>query len=362
MPEATEITRIEYYPLNVPLIAPFDIAVASQSSINNVAVRVTLAGGSRGWGEIPTLPPLTREDQVTAMRILAHEGDLLTGRDAMDWRGMAMDLMARMPDYAAVRCGLEMALLDALAHSQRLPLFRFFGGHADAVVTDITIPICPADEAERLAGHYRRAGFDTIKTKIGRDIDSDINRIIAICRGFSDCRLVLDANSGFTVTETLYLLDELHKCAIMPALLEQPVGREDRDGMARLTREAGVPVAADESCRSPEDARTIARERLAHVINIKPAKSGVVQSLEIAEIAKTNYMGLMIGGMVETRIAMGFSAHFAAGLGGFDWIDLDTPLLLAEDPVVGGYITEGPCYRLDTGGCGHGGELSGCAV
>ncbi len=54
---------------------------------------------------------------------------------------------------------------------------------------------------------------------------------------------------------------------------------------------------------------------------------------------------------------MGFSAHFAAGLGGFDWIYLDTPLLLAEDPVSGGYRTIGPRYLLDTGTAGHGGQL-----
>jgi hypothetical protein len=49
--------------------------------------------------------------------------------------------------------------------------------------------------------------------------------------------------------------------------------------------------------------------------------------------------------------------HFAAGLGGFDWIDLDTPLLMAEDPVSGGYIAKGPCYQLDVGSYGHGGVL-----
>ena len=66
----------------------------------------------------------------------------------------------------------------------------------------------------------------------------------------------------------------------------------------------------------------------------------------------------MIGAMVETRLAMGFSAHYAAGLGGFDWIDLDTPLLLSGDPVCGGYIAEGPCYQLDVGSYGHGGVLT----
>ena len=102
----------------------------------------------------------------------------------------------------------------------------------------------------------------------------------------------------------------------------------------------------------------ITRDGLAQVINIKLAKSGVIQALEIAAIARAANIGLMIGGMVETRIAMGFSAHFAAGLGAFDWIDLDTPLLLVRDPVIGGYTAEGPCYRLDTGTYGHGGKLA----
>jgi len=84
------------------------------------------------------------------------------------------------------------------------------------------------------------------------------------------------------------------------------------------------------------------KDNLAQVINIKLAKCGVVQALEIAEIARANGTGLMIGGMVETRIAMGFSAHFAAGLGGFDWIDLDTPLLKQRN-------LHTVCKRIDQG-------------
>ena len=65
----------------------------------------------------------------------------------------------------------------------------------------------------------------------------------------------------------------------------------------------------------------------------------------------------MIGGMVETRLAMGFAAHFAAGHGNFEWIDLDTPLLMASDPVEGGYSVEGPRYNLSGIAAGHGGTL-----
>jgi L-alanine-DL-glutamate epimerase-like enolase superfamily enzyme len=352
-----EIKHVSVYPLNVPLTATFNTATSDLAAINNLAIAIELADGVTGWGEVPILPPVTTEDQVTARMAVEQEANFFTGKNAGQWREIAAELQDRWPDYTAVRCGLEMALLDALAKSCRIPLFQFFGGCSDHVITDITIPICPADEAERLAQQYRSYGFEIIKTKIGRDMNSDIERILAIRRGHNDCRLLLDANTGYSVEQTLTVLSELRKANIEPVLLEQPVPRDDWEGLGRLVQEAGVPIAADESCRTPQDAIRIVRENLAQVINIKLAKCGVIQALEIAAIVRASGISLMIGGMVETRIAMGFSAHFAAGLGCFDWIDLDTPLLLAYDPVSGGYTAKGAHYSLDTGTFGHGGEL-----
>jgi L-alanine-DL-glutamate epimerase-like enolase superfamily enzyme len=356
MANDTIIQRLASHPLSVPLKAPFNIATSTLSAIDNLAVEIRLADGSTGWGEIPLLPPVT-EDRDIVQDLLKQESKLLAGRNAVDWHLIASELRQRIPEYATARCGIEMALVDALLHSWCMPMYRFFGGASNSVITDITIPICPADEAGQLAKVYKNGGFTIIKSKIGNDIDKDLKRILAIKHGFSDCRLILDANTGYSVNETLGFLAELRKMSIVPDLLEQPLAREDWDGMGQLAREAGVPIAADESCRSFQDAERIISEGLAQVINIKLAKCGVAEALDIAAIARANNIGLMIGGMVETRIAMGFSAHFAAGLGGFEWIDLDTPLLLADDPVIGGYKAEGPTYKLDTGDFGHGGRL-----
>lgn len=355
------IKSIEIYPLDVPLINPFTIAVTNHTHLNNVAVKITLADGSIGWGETPTLPPLTREDQTSAISLLNLEAQTLTGRDAGEWRRISTELNERIPEYPSVRCGLEMALLDALTHSLQIPLFQFFGGATDNVTTDITIPICAPELAEQLARQYQQQGFKIIKTKIGQNIDDDIKRILAIRRGFTDCALLLDANTGFTVQETLMVLAQLRRYDIEPVLLEQPIARDDWEGLGQLAREAGVPIAADESCQSPQDAARISNGKLAQVINIKLSKCGVVQALDIAAIARSNGIGLMIGAMVETRIAIGFGAHFAAGLGGFDWIDLDTSLLLTDDPIAGGFIASGPHYQLNVESYGHGGVLTSSA-
>jgi L-alanine-DL-glutamate epimerase-like enolase superfamily enzyme len=351
------IKHLDIHTLDVPLKAPFTTSSTKLEVIHNLAIQITLADGSIGWGEIPTLPPITLEDQSTALVALQSEAGLLTGRNAGEWRRIAAELSERIPHLASVRAGVEMAMIDALARSWHAPLFRFFGGYHDSVVTDITIPICPEEEAQPLAEQYRSWGFDTIKAKIGLDASEDVERLRAIRRGHPTCRLILDANAGYSVEQILDVLRYLRQAGMEPVLLEQPVAREDWEGLGRLARAGGIPVAADESCRTPAEAMRIAKHHLAQVINIKLAKCGVVQALEIAAIARASQLGLMIGGMVETRLAMGFSAHFAAGLGGFDWIDLDTPLLLADNPISGGYRTEGARYLLDVGTAGHGGIL-----
>ena len=108
---------------------------------------------------------------------------------------------------------------------------------------------------------------------------------------------------------------------LTPILLEQPVPLGDWSSLQRVSETAvrlyGCQVAADESCRSPADAQKIGSQKLAGVVNIKLAKVGVVGALEVVQIANRERLGLMMGGMVETRLGMGFAAHFAAGVGGF---------------------------------------------
>lgn len=251
-----------------------------------------------------------------------------------------------------------MAIVDALSRSIGLPLWQFFGGASNSVITDITIPICTPPEAASLASKYVERGFSVLKLKVGgRTISEDLETLLAIHNQCKQSQFILDANEAYKPDEALELLKQLHEAGITPILLEQPVPKYNWTELGYVNRMAkdlyGVPVAADESCRSLHDAERIARDHLADVINIKLAKLGVLGALEVIEFAKVAGLDLMIGGMVETRLAMGFAAHLAAGQGCFKYVDLDTPLLLAGDPVLGGYEVNGPVYKLNEAP-GHG--------
>lgn len=358
-----EVVRAEARELNVPLKAPFVIASSRLERVGNVAVRLVLVDGSEGWGEAPVLPAVTAEDQPTALAKAALACAMLQASPALSCRQALANVSALLPghDFASVRAGVEMAILDALAQSVGMPLWWLFGGQGNTIVTDITIPVCKSKEAGLLALEYRTRGFQTIKTKVGgRDLKDDIDMLRAIRQSHPTCSLILDANGGYKASDALEVLRQLHELELSPVLFEQPVARDDWNGLHQVATEAfdrfGVLVAADESCRSMEDVTRIVKSKLAHVVNIKLCKMGILVALEVVAFAQQAGLGLMIGGMVETRIAMGFAAHMAAGLASFRFIDLDTPLLLAEDPVQGGYNVVGPVYRLGNTP-GHGGSI-----
>ncbi|KAK4778597.1 hypothetical protein SAY86_006125 [Trapa natans] len=357
-----DVQRAESRPLDVPLIAPFTIATTRLEKVENVAVRIELSNGFVGWGEAPILPFVTAEDQSTALAKAEEACEMLTRRQAGALGVVLRDIAGVLPghEFASVMAGIEMALIDAVANSIGVPLWRLFGGASNTITTDITIPIVSPAEAATLASKYGKQGFQTLKLKVGKNLDADIEVLQAIRAVHPGCSFILDANEGYTSSDAIRVLDKLHEMGVTPVLFEQPVHRDDWGGLGHVTRIAHekykVSVAADESCRSVADTVRIVSENLAGCINIKLAKSGVIGALEIIEVARKSGLDLMIGGMVETRLAMGFAGHLAAGLGCFKFIDLDTPLLLSEDPVIGGYQVSGSLYTF-TNARGQGGFL-----
>lgn len=340
------ITQIAFWPIDIPITDPFVVATGTRLLAENVLVRVTLQGGTRGFGEMAPFPEVGGDNRDACLAIAHQAGKALLGLSATEHTRLARTLKEIAPQHPAVRCGLETAILDAYSRNAAIPLWKLWGGtDVRERETDITIPIADGNRTIALAKEWYRKGFRLFKMKVGKDVDEDIRRLEAVHQALPGIAFIGDGNQGFSREECITFTRGVKSFGGDLMLLEQPVAREDLDSMAALRRETGVPVAADEAVRSLEDAQVVIRERAADFINIKIMKTGVLEAAEIAAVTKTSGLRLMIGGMVETRIAMGCSFAMVLGLGGFEVLDLDTPLLLASDPVRGGYRYAGPMLR-----------------
>jgi L-alanine-DL-glutamate epimerase-like enolase superfamily enzyme len=332
------ICKVEFWPVDVPITDPFVVATGSRTVAENVFLRITLANGAQGYGEAAPFPEVGGETRECSLLALHRLGKAVLGRSAANDKEIGRALSEQAPTYPAARCGLETAVIDAYCRASNIPMWQFWGG-ADvrARETDITIPITDLDKTVALARGWYAEGFRLFKMKVGKDVEDDIRRLDAVHRTLPGISFIGDGNQGFSRQDCLIFAQGVKSFGGRMVLLEQPVVRDDLDSMAAIRRETGIPVAADESVRSLAGAQEVVARGAADYINIKIMKTGVVEAVEIASFIKASGLKLMIGGMVETRMAMGCSFSLVLGLGCFDVLDLDTPLLLASDPVTGGY-------------------------
>ncbi len=342
----TTIHTVTVEPLTIPLQEPFAIATGSVSAARNVLITVTLQDDSVGYGESAPMPPSTGESQATALAAANECGEMLRGWDAAHWRSISSFIRSHYYAQATVVAAMEMAVLDALTRSYGIPLYSFFGGASNRVETDLSIPLVQPERAYEIAKDAVAHGITSLKVKVGNDLREDVDRVEAARSGAPHLGIILDANQGYTPAEALLCLEALDNRDIRPLLMEQPVHKDDYDGMRYVLQHTPVPIAADESATSAASVARLIEYGAANVINVKLMKCGIIEALNIAAVCRAKCVPLMIGAMIESRLATSAAAHLAAGLGGFRFIDLDTPMLLSEDPFTGGYEQQGSVYNL----------------
>ena len=357
MPVPLHFTRFDFRPLDIPLLTPFGIAGGAQAVANNVLVTVELEGGVLGYGEAAPLPPYNGETQADALATLAGARSWLVGRKAADWRVLAEEFRQRGGGRCgSAQCAFEMALLDAVARRAGVPLWKFFGGTGTTLETDMTVTTGTPEQAATDARAIRARRIRLIKVKVGgpKGPAYDLARLAAIHEAAPDAPLILDGNAGVSRADATQLVQGFRALGIKPALLEQWLAKDDLTGLRALGEESGWLVAGDESVCSAADAQRLADTRAAQVVNIKLMKAGIATALDIVAVARKTGLGLMIGGNVESILAMTVSACFAAGQGGFSFADLDTPWFLAANPFDGGFTTDGGAISVAHITAGHG--------
>ncbi len=242
----------------------------------------------------------------------------------------------------SAKAAIDMAIYDGLAKQAGLPLYQYLGGYRHQLETDYTVSVNRPLEMAEDAKQYAAEGFQTLKVKVGKDdIHTDIQRIKRIREKVGpDIQIRLDANQGWTWKEAITAIRKME--ALNIELIEQPVPKEDIEGLRRVTEATDTLIMADESIFSFHDAIKVLETRSCDLINLKLMKSGgIKEALKINALAEAYGVQCMVGSMIESKLGITAAAHFAASQPNITRCDFDAPLMLKEDMIDGGIVYKG---------------------
>jgi L-alanine-DL-glutamate epimerase-like enolase superfamily enzyme len=313
--------RLAWETITLKLRNPFRVSYGVSETRQAFILRLA---GDEGLGE-GTIPPYYRVDPSAITDF---------------WRGIA-ESSEPVPDEmgaigrwipegpAPARSAIDLALHDRIGKRLEIPLYKLLDlPKPPPMATSFTIGIDAPDAMAAMAKQI--ADYPVIKIKLGGSGDEDEPRVHAIRKARPDAKLRVDANAGWTFEQAVSHLKWLEKYDI--ELIEQPLPREEIEAMGEVQRKTSIPVVADESVQSMQDVERLGAAGVAG-INLKLMKvGGLGPAIQILRRAGQLKLRVMLGCMVETSLGTTAMAHLA---GAAEWIDLDAPLLISNDPFDG---------------------------
>lgn len=347
------ITHTEIWKFSIPM-QPFTIATGTMHFAQNIFIRVHTDAGLYGVGECSAFPMIVGETQATCFEMAKDFATLWKGRDAT----AIEERLQQLQDYAAgnttIKSAFDMALYDLAAKAAGKPLYQYLGGTKKDLETDLTIGI---DSPERMAAtalDFVKRGVRIIKIKLGKNAAEDITRVRLIREAAGPATgLRIDANQGWSYADAVTALQAMGPYKVQ--FCEQPMRRHEDGLLPALRQQSPIPLMADESVFDHYDARRLIAAGACDYVNIKFAKSGgLFEARKIHAICAENQVPCMMGGMLESRVALTAFAHFALAHPHVVFYDMDTCMLgHTMDPVTGGVHYKGFLVEVpDTPGIG----------
>ncbi|QAU11414.1 dipeptide epimerase [Halorubrum sp. BOL3-1] len=337
----------EFERVSMPLENPFTIARGTQTTAENVIVRITDEAGMTGIGGAA---PSTHYGE-TADTVEAVVPELL---DAVERVGdphalheVESALRAVVNDNPAARAAVSIAVHDLAAKRLGVPLYRLWGlDPTDAPKTSFTIGLDETDRVREKAADAVEAGHSALKIKLGTDRDREL--IDAVRDAAPDARLRVDANEAWTPKEAVAKAEWLADRDV--EFVEQPVPADDPEGLRYVYERASLPIAADESCVTAADVPAVAKR--CDIANLKLMKTGgLLEARRVIAAARAHGLEVMCGCMIESNASIAAAAQLAPLL---DYADLDGSLLLAADPYDGVDLSGGAIRLTDQDRAGTG--------
>ena len=244
-----KIDRVEVFCVAMPLKGTFKSAGVAKNATKCVVVRLTASDGTIGISSIDpssvAKSPHTGPELAAAIR--ERIAPAIIGEDPTNINRMVALLDTLTPTQPGAGAGVEMACIELTCRRLGVPIYTYLGGAAEtAVLFNGWIGELEPDDAAADAKQWLAAGFKSAKIKVGSGVEADHDRIAAV-RGAvgSAMKLRIDANLQYDADTSLKLCRLVKKYDLQ--LFEQPAGKEDLAGLARVRREGGIPVMADET-------------------------------------------------------------------------------------------------------------------
>lgn len=311
-----------YHPFNLKFRYPFTISKGTKTHQPTLIVQLEHYGYI-GYGEAPAISyySITVEDMMDK---LAHHLKKIEAFNFVEPERFWHFLHHLIPNNPFLVCALDIAGWDIWGKMAKKPLYKVWKGDiAKNPLTNYTIGI---DDIDVMVQKMKANPWPIYKIKVGTQNDIDIVKAI---RDNTDAILRVDANAAWSLDAALQMIPQLEKLGVQ--MVEQPLAKDDWEGMKILYKESPLPLFADESCVLEKDVEKCAEHF--HGINIKLTKcSGITPALEMIKNARKLHLKVMLGCMNESTIGSAAIAHLLPFV---DYVDMDGPLLLEEDVATG---------------------------
>ena len=328
----------------LPFVYPFTISKGTKTVQPTFVVELEYFG-IKGYGEAPAISyyNIPVEKMVEDLEAKRSFLEKFSFQDPERYWHYLHHLF---PNNSFLVCALDMAGWDLYGKMQNKPLYSLWKLDTSlSPCTDYTIGI---DSVEIMVKKMEEMPWPVYKIKVGAE--DDIENIAAL-RKHNNSIFRVDANAGWSLEQALHKIPVLKELGV--ELVEQPIARDDWEGMKVLYKQSALPLFADEACVNEEDVQKCAGHF--HGINIKLTKcSGITAARRMIRKARDLDLSVMIGCMNESSVGTAAIAHLAPMI---DYVDMDGPLLLKED------IAEGVTFEngkiVYTNGPGLGIKMTG---
>ncbi len=316
---AIPIMKITHRKFELPFQYPFSISGGRTKTHQPSLVVSIEQHGLKGYGEAPAILYYN----IPVEKMMADLERRLSDLEAFEFQhpeAFGAFAFSLFPENSFLVCALDMAGWDLYGKQQQKPLYQLWNTDwKNLPLSDYTLGI---DSIPIMLRKMEEHPWPIYKVKLGSENDLEIVQAV---RSHTQVPLRIDVNGGWTVAEALEKIAALSAIGI--ELIEQPLSKNQLFLMPQLKAISTIPLIADESCVHEIDVEKCAEGF--HGINIKLTKcGGISPALRMIKTARKLGLKVMMGNMNESSIGTSAIAHFLPQL---DFVDMDGPLLLADD-------------------------------